>query len=249
MQAAEDGPFATPHEYKLSAGEAFEPLSINATWDGSAAAGAFLPCCSFYSQDGRLLARTFPAQVAAGDTAEVTYSPFGAALASAAGAGGAGGLQFDVDPQEGNFLDLNAAQYIHLFARDIELWGFPGDAALNSVSIFGANDSAIQIDAGLNRLALTTGSDRLYLGTGNGLMLLTTTDPAGKIELGAAPNVGGTGGVEFDHGFAIDSDLDTDIANPAAWQARIAVRVNGAGKRELVVIFGTGGMIVLATEP
>lgn len=74
--AAEDGPFNAPHDYVLSAGEAFEPTTIAAQFDGTGAAGAFLACCSFLSQDGKLLGRVFPAAIAKGDVAVVTYSPF-----------------------------------------------------------------------------------------------------------------------------------------------------------------------------
>jgi hypothetical protein len=82
----QDGPFSTPHDYLLSAGEAFEPTAVFAIYDGSAAAGAFLACLTFVSQDGRVLARVFPeSAVPAGDTAQVTFSPFALAVSSTAG--------------------------------------------------------------------------------------------------------------------------------------------------------------------
>jgi hypothetical protein len=61
-----------------------QALTISATFDGTGASGAYLPCCSIYSQAGALLARDFPSQVAAGSSAEVTYHPF---LRSASGGG------------------------------------------------------------------------------------------------------------------------------------------------------------------
>lgn len=86
---AADGPVATPYTYVVPPTSAVEPAVVNATFDGSAAAGVFLPCCSIYSQDGKLLSRTFPegVQVAVGDTAEVTYSPFAVALGSGSSSG------------------------------------------------------------------------------------------------------------------------------------------------------------------
>ncbi len=87
--AGEDGPFTTPHDYTLSPGEAFEPTTVAVTFDGSGAAGTFMPCLSFFSQDGRLLGRSFPSStVAAGNSAVVTYSPFALTASSVAGGGG-----------------------------------------------------------------------------------------------------------------------------------------------------------------
>jgi hypothetical protein len=71
------GATATPKTYTLPAGLAFDPTAVTALFDGAGAASAFLACLSFYSSDGLLLARTFPAeQIVAGDSAEVTFSPF-----------------------------------------------------------------------------------------------------------------------------------------------------------------------------
>jgi len=66
-----------PVTYTLPQGQTFVPEVITAQFNGASAAAAFWPCCSVYSQDGRLLGRFIPpATVAAGDTAEVTYGPF-----------------------------------------------------------------------------------------------------------------------------------------------------------------------------
>jgi hypothetical protein len=66
-----------PSVYTLSPGEGIAPETIEATFDGSGAAGDFLPCCTIYAADGRKLARTFPASaMAAGDLSGVTFSPF-----------------------------------------------------------------------------------------------------------------------------------------------------------------------------
>ena len=68
---------AVPFEYRLAPGEAFALSTVSAEFDGSGAGGSFLPALAMYSQNGELLARTFPATaVTAGDSAEVTFSPF-----------------------------------------------------------------------------------------------------------------------------------------------------------------------------
>lgn len=72
-----DGPLAIPFTYVLSQNESFELASVSALWNGVAAAGAFWPCVSVYSQDGKLIARYLPpVQVDIGDSSEVTYGPF-----------------------------------------------------------------------------------------------------------------------------------------------------------------------------
>jgi hypothetical protein len=64
-----------PISYTLSQGQELAPYSVEATFDGSG--GSFLPCCTIYAQDGRKLARTFPAEaMAAGDLSGVTFAPF-----------------------------------------------------------------------------------------------------------------------------------------------------------------------------
>lgn len=67
---------ATPQSYTVPGSTEVEPLSAFARFDGTAAAGPWLPCLSFFSSGGLLLARVFPdGQLAVGDTADVTYSP------------------------------------------------------------------------------------------------------------------------------------------------------------------------------
>jgi hypothetical protein len=83
---------AAPSTYQLAAGEAFEPESVTATFDGSGAAGSFMPTLSVYAQSGELIARSPAASLSAGDSAEVTFAPLLRAAASAA----AGGAPFAV---------------------------------------------------------------------------------------------------------------------------------------------------------
>jgi hypothetical protein len=77
---------SAPSQYTLSPREALIPESVTATFDGSGAAGAFLPTLSIYAQSGELLARCPATSVAAGSSAEVTFAPLlRAATAAAAG--------------------------------------------------------------------------------------------------------------------------------------------------------------------
>lgn len=68
---------SVPYEYLLAPGEAMAPSTVQATFDGTGAAGAFRPALGLYAQSGELLSRTFTGEaVTAGDTAEVTFAPF-----------------------------------------------------------------------------------------------------------------------------------------------------------------------------
>jgi hypothetical protein len=83
------GPEPAPFRYTLSGFQRFTPMAVTATFDGSAAAGPFLPSVAIYAQAGQLLGRMFPQVLQPGDVAEVTFSPFSRPAASA----GAGGWQ------------------------------------------------------------------------------------------------------------------------------------------------------------
>lgn len=57
--------------------EEFELLAVNATFDGTNAATAYLPCVEVVSDAGLVVARNVALEsVAAGDSAEVTFAPF-----------------------------------------------------------------------------------------------------------------------------------------------------------------------------
>jgi hypothetical protein len=90
-----DNPGAVPSSYIVPPTLDLVLQSVVVRWDGSVAAGAFLPTLAAYSQDGKLVGRFHPGtQLEAGDTGVVTYAPFlrasaAAAAASAADLGGA----------------------------------------------------------------------------------------------------------------------------------------------------------------
>ena len=79
------------------------PLAAAVNWDGTGAAGDFLPCLSVYSSDGQLIARHFPdSKMTTGDVAEVTYHPFRKS------SGGA--IRFNVD-NVGTFLSIRTTGF------------------------------------------------------------------------------------------------------------------------------------------
>jgi hypothetical protein len=78
---------SAPSQYVLAPRQAIIPESVTATFDGSGAAGAFLPTLSIYAQSGELLARCPATSVSAGDSAEVTFAPLLRAAVAATPAG------------------------------------------------------------------------------------------------------------------------------------------------------------------
>ncbi|HTR78226.1 MAG TPA: hypothetical protein VMH39_08955 [Gemmatimonadaceae bacterium] len=81
---------SAPYTYTVPASLEVMPYTSTAVFDGSGAAGDFVPTLSLYSQTGGLLARVFPStKVTAGDTATVTWvPPFGSAASSPTPSGG-----------------------------------------------------------------------------------------------------------------------------------------------------------------
>jgi hypothetical protein len=72
-----DNPGSLPATYEVPPGLRIRLASIVARFNGAAAGAAFLPCLALYSQDDRLMGRLHPdTELAAGDTAIVTYAPF-----------------------------------------------------------------------------------------------------------------------------------------------------------------------------
>lgn len=66
----------TPETYELGATESLNPRAIFAHFNGAGAAGPFLPCVTYYTQDGLVFARSFPSdEVAAGASADVSWFP------------------------------------------------------------------------------------------------------------------------------------------------------------------------------
>lgn len=68
---------SAPYTYQLPPGQAFRPTTVSARFNGAAASGRFYPCLAFYTQDGKLLHRSFSQTILqVGDDAEVTFAPF-----------------------------------------------------------------------------------------------------------------------------------------------------------------------------
>lgn len=84
-----DSPGAVPASYTVPPSLDLVLQSVVVRWNGTGAAGAFLPVLAVYSQDGKLVGRFHPGtQLEAGDTGVVTYAPFLRPPAAAAATAG-----------------------------------------------------------------------------------------------------------------------------------------------------------------
>lgn len=80
------GTAPVPLDYRIPGNGQLRPKAINATYDGSGAAGAFLPTIEIVSDGGVVVARCPASSVAAGASAEVSWFPGVAAQTAAAAA-------------------------------------------------------------------------------------------------------------------------------------------------------------------
>jgi hypothetical protein len=64
-----------PVSYKVAGDQIFTLVGVRATFDGTGAAGAFLPCVQILSPAGHVLSQTIGSSVAAGASADVSFFP------------------------------------------------------------------------------------------------------------------------------------------------------------------------------
>ena len=92
LQILPGGQSSAPFTYTVPASSEFDLLAVRAVFDGTGAAGAFLPAIQIFSDAGVLMAQTFASSVAAGTSADATFAPF---LASEEAGGGAFVFSYD----------------------------------------------------------------------------------------------------------------------------------------------------------
>lgn len=107
VQIHDDSTVDAPKQYVVPSSASFLLKTVVATFDGSSAAGAFLPCVEIISDSGELVARGLAASVAAGSEAEVSFFPFNRAAAASSGGSG---IQFDTSPQSGDWLYVETTE-------------------------------------------------------------------------------------------------------------------------------------------
>ena len=70
------GTSSAPLTYTVADAEGFDLAGVRATFDGTGAGGAFLPCVQILSPAGHVMAQTIGSSVLAGGSADVTFAPF-----------------------------------------------------------------------------------------------------------------------------------------------------------------------------
>lgn len=158
------GPTSAPVSLVNTYNKEITPQTVSAEFVGTGAAADFLPCLSFYSQDGRLLGRFFPdTAVTAGDTAQVTFYPFRRGGSATTG----GGIQFVTKPQSGGWLYIKTTSFI------------PGDSfgAGFRVDVTGGNDAVINVDDGTTfHIAFDDGAAEYHFAKNNMSCFLSTNE-------------------------------------------------------------------------
>lgn len=219
-----------PQAYEVPNSTEIIPRVVFATFDGSGAAGAFLPTVQIISDGGEVVASvSTDTAVAAGDSASVTFAPF--LRAAQQSTPSTGGINFDTFPQAGDWLYVETDDAFggggspFGYAMDIRDQSTNGSGvniqANRGVSLFGRGDG-VRING-----ALQTGSPASFV------------EVADDIDIAAGPNVGETGDVNVtaNHG-------DVTITASGGASPHISVDiVTGDGD---VQIFPNNGSIILS---
>lgn len=208
------GSVATPLDVELGGLEVLEPQAAFAHFDGSGAAGEFLPCVTYYTQDGLVFARAFPADaVAAGASADVSWFP---GLSAAPGVVPTTGIFYDIDNSGGllevHTTDANPGDYALVLQADqgdaglvaaggsVYVTSFDGDVNVQPFGINGATpaqfivqaqgaitmQSGIGTAAGLSKIDLNADGDLNLRCNGTNHILLT----GGPVQFAAGTTVG-----------------------------------------------------------
>jgi hypothetical protein len=99
------GTSAVPLDYNVSGPQTLDLIAVKGDFDGSTAGVDFVPVVEIISPAGAVMATSTGPTITAGSSATVTFAPF---LRSAATQTGGGGIQFDTQPQAGQFLYVEA---------------------------------------------------------------------------------------------------------------------------------------------
>jgi hypothetical protein len=92
---------AIPEDYEVGGASDIDVLAIMGDWDGSGSGSDFLPVVQFLDAAGQVIAQAVGTVIAAGGSATVTFAPF---LRGQTSSPSGGGIQFDTQPQAGQFL-------------------------------------------------------------------------------------------------------------------------------------------------
>lgn len=218
---------AAPFTIELGANDAFEPQAAFAHFDGSGASGSFLPCITYYTQDGRIFARAFPADaVAAGASADVSWFPgLTSAPTSARSSGGGEPVQvyLDTPDNSGNaYPNLTVLNGFANARRILPYLSHAGDGYWTASIRVPDNYASAPVVTVSGVVNATTGTVRLVVGT-SAVAAGASEDAAYADEAAVNVAVPGTALRRFDQSFAITgatpvagADLNVRVKRNAA---------------------------------
>lgn len=198
-------PAAAPLDIELGASDSLTPQAAFAHFNGSGAAGSFLPAITYYTQDGKVFARAVaPTAVAAGASADVSWFP-GLVEGTSTSSGGTGFEQVFVDTPDGSGNAFAGASLSNGFAnmrRLVPYFAHAGDGYWTATIRVPPNYTGSPVVTLTGVVNANTGAVRLIVGTAV-VAAGSSEDVAFTDETAQTITVPGTALVRFDTAFAI----------------------------------------------
>lgn len=168
-----DGSLTT---YTVPGTSVITPYSVSVTADGSGASGDFLPCLTFRTITGAIIARCPAPGVVAGDSAEVSWFPHVA--------NDDGDIRYDF-PNTGSWLDVTATgEAPNGVSVDFDVQGDGGFTVFNEgvggIAFIDQNTAGITIHSTGGEVSIESGSptDVLLIKDGGGAGVVIEGDPS-----------------------------------------------------------------------
>ena len=226
---------AVPLNYNVPPSAELALQSVRATFDGTGAAGSFLPALEIIGPGG-IGPFTFVDQstpISAGASADVTFGPFLRGAASTSG----GGIQFD----QNNVGDWLGIECQNTTFNGLVLQQDQAGGLVNLVS--NANNSRIVLDANNSGAEIILNNNALG-GDGGGVQISTD----GNLDVGCGGVVDMTG-----HGCTLSSSGNTNVAVLASdGLTEVTSRNSGvivsAGAGQTIQVNTTGGALEVNTD-
>jgi hypothetical protein len=250
---ASPGTFPSPYKYTVPGAGEVQPYTATASYINSSGQ-AIKPALRIKSSSGNLLALVFPADtIANGATAEVTFvPPFGSAAASSPSGGG---IQFDTDPQAGDWLVVTTTGTEPITGIGVQFTDSGGGGVNFETTGFGTHGQggvyiqgddasgsgfpaalAVQMNETSNAapIGITVDADATAGGggTGNAVGLNANADgnaASGAVAVSAGAALFGTGSVGAT-GVVGSSDIQSTTASGDAVGVHTDAQTSGAGK-------------------
>ena len=241
-----------PEGYTIPGSQEIILKSVTANYDGTGAGGSFIPTLQIVAPSGAIVAscpigQTLPA----GATADVSWFPRG----GVSGGPGGSGIQFDTQPQAGQFLYVqtdgpaatnpggDGIQFVDTSGNGIEFdsnagGGFAVSAGPTTVIANNGGFSVGSSGAHTHNLVTNSGSSgSIFSDSGAGGLKVLTTGSSGQLEIIDQ----GSGGIamvaEGSAGITVSSE-NGPVAFPATTGVPIVIAARSSGAAEPEVLIG-----------